>query len=399
VRGTPLFGRPGGHLPAGFNVWVGPGGLSPQERGGVLHGFGGTFARFPVNWAFTQARPGGPYDWRASDDLYSTYVAAGVRPIIEVVASPNWAVADPTACDFYLSRGVQSQQECDIGPDAAHVASYDAFAVAVARRYPLAAAIEIWNEPNWEGYWKGRDPYAYATLAASATAALKAAAPAMRVLVGALANARDDGPRWTAMATFVSVLRDRGVLSTADGLSFHPYPNTLDEPGFTGAFDALQATLPAGSDIRLVATETGASASTFTASQQRDLLLKEYRELDGADPSIPYSGSVDAVIYNSDIDPNHHFGFVNRTLLGTLAPRPVFCALAPILGGSGMCGSSPLARAKLKLRLPHRHRHRRAARSHPRRYRAMRIAVHAFSRNVPPRPARRITWAMTADGG
>jgi hypothetical protein len=392
VRGAPLFPRPGGHLASGFNVWVGPGGLSTSERQQVQRGFGGTIARFPVNWPYTQARPGGPYDWRASDDLYRAYVAAGTRPILELVASPNWAVVDPTACDFYLSRGAQSQQECDIGPDNAHIGSFDAFAVAVARRYPLAAAIEIWNEPNWEGYWKGRDPYAYATLAASATAAIKASAPAMRVLVGALANARDDGPKWTAMATFVSVLRDRGVLAAADGLSFHPYPGTLAEPGFIGAFDALAATLPAGSDIRLVADEIGAPSGTFTAAQQRDILVKEYRELDGADPSLPWAGSVDALLFNTDIDPDHRFGFVDRTLLGTLSPRPVFCAMASILGGSGMCGSTPLA-------VRSRARHRRAVRRHPRRYRAMRIAVHAFSRNVPPRPARRITWAMAADGG
>ena len=397
VRGTPLFARISGRLPSGFNVWVGRGSLSTKERGAVLGAFGGTLARFAVNWAYTQARPGGPYDWRASDGLYSTYVAAGVRPILEVVASPNWAVSDLSACDFYLDRGVQSQQECDIGPDPSRIGAYDAFALAVARRYPLAAAIEIWNEPNYEGYWKGRDPSAYATLAASATSAIKAGAPAMRVLVGALANATDDGPRWTAMATFVAALRDRGVLTIADGLSFHPYPGTLTEFGFTGAFAALHETLPAGSDIRLVASELGASEKTFTAAQQRDILVKEYRELDAADPAVPWSSSVDAVVFDTDIDPSHNFGFVDRTLLGTLAPRPVFCAMASILGGSGMCGQSPLIATARKARL-HR-RQRRAPRRHPRRYRAMTIAVHALSRNVPDTPVRRSTWAIADDGG
>jgi len=395
VRGAPLFPRTNGHLAAGFNLWVGPGSLSADESKTVMRGFGASLARYPINWAYTQARRGGPYDWRPADALYTTYVSEGIRPILELVASPHWAVSDGSACPVHLDRGVQAQQECNVGPDSQHVADFDAFAVAVAKRYPLAAAIEIWNEPNYETYWRGRDPVAYASLADSAVLAVKASAPAMRVLVGALSNATDDGPRWTAMATFVGVLRDEGALAVADGLSFHPYPGTLGEFGFTGAFDALQSALPAGSSVRLVVSEIGASADTFSPAEQRDILVKEYRELDGADPAVPWSGSVDAVLFNSDVDPNRRYGFVDRTLLRSLAPRPVFCAMASILGGTGMCGGTPpIATVTTKLR-----RHRRAARRHPRRYRAMTIAVHAFSRNVPSAPARSSTWAIADDGG
>jgi hypothetical protein len=400
VRGAPLFPRVGGHLPSGFNTSIGRGSLSPDERSRVMHGFGGTLVRLPIDWSFTQAQRGGPYDWRGSDAWYRTYVEAGVRPVLELVASPNWAVSSNSACPVHLDRGLQSQQQCNVGPDPAHVADFAAFAAAVARRYPLAAALEIWNEPNFESFWQGRDPYAYATLAAAAVPAVKAAAPAMRVLVGALSNATDDGPQWTSMATFVAVLRDRGVLQAADGLSFHPYPVTLSEYGFTAAFGALQATLPADSDVRLVVTELGAPAGKFTAQQQRETLVKEYRELDGADPSVPWSGSVDAVLFNTDLDASTRYGFVDRGLLGALTPRPVFCAMASILGGGGMCGPAIAgAAARAPHHARHRHRHRRAARRHPRRYRAMTIAVHAFSRNMPPRPARRITWAITAEGG
>lgn len=401
VRGAALFARPGGHLPSGFNTSIGRGSLSPDERAAVMHGFGGTLVRLPVDWSFTQAQRGGPYDWRGTDAWYSRYLQAGVRPVLELVASPNWAVSSSSACPVHLDRGLQSQQQCNVGPDPAHVADFAAFAVAVARRYPLAAALEIWNEPNYESFWQGRDPRAYAALAAAAVSAVKAVAPAMRVLVGALSNATDDGPQWTSMATFVGVLRDQGVLTVADGLSFHPYPATLSEYGFTGAFDALRATLPAGSDVRLVVTEVGAPAGKFTAAQQRDVLVKEYRELDAGDPALPWSASVDAVLFNTDLDASRGYGFLDRTLLGTLAPRPVFCAMASILGGSGICGpavAGPAMQAPQRVR-HRRRRHRRTARRHPRRYRAMTIAVHAFSRNVPPRPARRISWPIAADGG
>jgi hypothetical protein len=397
VRGAPLFARgAGGHLPSGFNTSIGPDSLTPAERATVMRGLGGTLVRLPVDWSYTQAQHDGPYDWRGSDAWYRTYVEAGVRPILEVLASPRWAVSSSSACPLQLSRGLQSQQQCLVGPAPAHVGDFATFAAAVARRYPLAAAIEIWNEPNHETYWQGRDPYAYATLAAAAVSAIKAQTPAMRVLVGALSDALDNGPQWTAMATFISVLRDRGVLALADGLSFHPYPGLPSEFAFTGAFDALNATLPAASDVRLVATEIGAPTSRFTAAQQRDTLVAEYRRLDSGDPTLPWSTAVDAVLFNTDLDPNEGYGFVDRTLIGTLAPRPVFCAMAAILGGNGMCRPAPVAASAQRT---HRRRHRRVARRHPRRYPAMTIAVHAFSRNMPGRPARKATWAITAAGG
>jgi hypothetical protein len=227
----------------------------------------------------------------------------------------------------------------------------------------------------------------------------------MRVLVGALASATDDGTRWTSMATFVAALRDRGVLSRADGLSFHPYPGDLAEFGFVGAFDALEATLPPGSDIRLVASEVGASAAAFTPAQQRDVLVKEYGELDDADVALPWSSSVDAVVFIGDVDPQGRYGFVDRDVTGRLYARPVFCAMAAILGGSGMCTTAapaqpPAPKPKPRCLLCPAHRgHRRAARRHPRRYRAMTIAVHALSRNVPDTPARSSTRPSAADGG
>lgn len=59
------------------------------------------------------------------------------------------------------------------------------FLEEVARRFPQAAAIEIWNEPNLSGFWKPEpQPERYAGLVASAYEAIKAADPGIQVIAG-----------------------------------------------------------------------------------------------------------------------------------------------------------------------------------------------------------------------
>ena len=59
------------------------------------------------------------------------------------------------------------------------------FLEEVARRFPQAAAIEIWNEPNLSGFWKPEpQPERYARLVASAYEAIKAADPGIQVIAG-----------------------------------------------------------------------------------------------------------------------------------------------------------------------------------------------------------------------
>jgi len=147
VAGQPLFARVRGHLPVGFNESsVGLGVARPAQAAAFGAGLGSSLVRIALNWAFTQARAGGPYDWRAWDARYRAYVARGIRPIWAIQASPRWAVdpgAAPDACPQRPARGLQAGQECLVGPDARHRRDYAAFAAAVARRYQISTAAEI----------------------------------------------------------------------------------------------------------------------------------------------------------------------------------------------------------------------------------------------------------------
>jgi hypothetical protein len=351
VRGRRLFPRVNGHLAAGFNEGsVGLGAAQPVQAAALGSGLGSTLVRIPLNWAFTQARPGGPPDWRAWDRRYRAYTALGIRPIWAIQAAPRWAIdphAASSACPVQPLRLLQAGQECLTGPDEAHRADYGAFAAQVARRYPLSAAIEIWNEPNLAYYWRGPDAAAYGALARAATAAVRRAAPAMRVLVGALAAPLDEADgRAVRLDAFAAELARDGTIAAADGLSFHPYPQRPDAGPFRSAFDEVAAALGT-LRTRLVADELGASTAQrgggqyqFTDAEQRDVVLSSFTAMDTGDASLPRSRDVDAVLFHTDIDGPRGFGFITPTpsASGGFAPRPVFCAIARVLRATGLCG-------------------------------------------------------------
>jgi hypothetical protein len=375
VAGRRLFARVNGHLAAGFNEGsVGLGAALPEQAAAIGAGLGSSLVRVALNWAFTQGRGGRdgfPPDWRAWDKRYRAYTALGIRPIWAIQAAPRWAV-DPhvasEACPAKALRLLQAGQECLVGPDAAHRADYAAFAAQVARRYPLSAAVEVWNEPNLAYYWRGPDAAAYGALARAATAAVRRANPAMRVLVGALAVPLYDGDgRSVRLDAFAAALARDGTIAAADGLSFHPYPQRLDAGPFRDAFAQVNAALGT-QRMRLVADELGASTADrghgqfqFTDEQQRDVVLSSFEAMDAAAPSLPRSRDVDAVVFHTDVDGPGGFGFVTPTpsASGGFAPRPVFCALAQLLRGTGLCGLPAAAPAAPAVR-PRRARGARA---------------------------------------
>jgi len=155
------------------------------------------------------------YDWSFDDAVASSLAAHGLTwlPIIDYTAP--WA---------------QSVSGQDHSPPRS-MADYAAYAGAFAARYGSGGvfwrahpgltpapvtAIEIWNEPDNPEFWTPTpDAAAYARMYLDARAAIDAANPAIRVLVGGLTNASAFLP---AMVRAVPELRGH-----VDGVALHPY--------------------------------------------------------------------------------------------------------------------------------------------------------------------------------
>jgi hypothetical protein len=354
--GEPLLDRVGGHLqlgltergydgsPSGF----GRAATAPQEAA-FVRGIGGTLMRMPVTWA--QAEPSAPvagvhtYRWRR-DDLYSGLVSHGVRPILTLLDSPRWALTSGTGC----VSGVCAQP-----PGAAHAADFAAFAAQVARRYPLAAAIEIWNEPNnHHGSVQGPRPAEYAAMLARAYDAIKAQRPAMRVLGGALGayGAGSDAPTTATdmrIGEYLSAMLDGGAAAHMDGLSFHPYPNSVaDNPAndffrvFSVVDDVLQA--HGAGATRLLPTELGVATTEATSADRSQVLRDRWHDLNDPAPTaaypVPGADRVDGVVFHTDVlgVGHDHYGWLSVvTNEHTFHPQPVWCDFAKMLAGRQTC--------------------------------------------------------------
>jgi hypothetical protein len=180
---------------------------------------GATVARTDAFWEATE--PQAPvngrhrYDWSFDDVIAASLAAHGLTwlPIIDYTAP--WA---------------QSVAGQDHSPPRS-LAGYSAYAEAFAARFgsggafwrahpgltPVpVTAIEIWNEPDNPEFWTpSPDAAAYARMYLAARAAIDAADPAIRVLVGGLSNAAAFLP---AMVSAEPALRGH-----VDAVALHPY--------------------------------------------------------------------------------------------------------------------------------------------------------------------------------
>lgn len=180
---------------------------------------GVTVARSDALWE--AAEPRAPvagdhrYDWSFDDQIAGSLAAAGLTwlPIIDYTAP--WAESVPGQ---------------DHSPPRAD-ADYAAYAAAFAARYGAGGAfwrahpgvaarpvttIEIWNEPDNGEFWvPSPNAGAYAALYLAARAAIDAADPQLRVIVGGLTNPAAFLP---AMVQAEPQLRGH-----VDGVAIHPY--------------------------------------------------------------------------------------------------------------------------------------------------------------------------------
>jgi hypothetical protein len=255
--------------------------------------------------------------------------------VLTVLYAPSWAHEPGTNCSQWL-------KDCRYPPGRAHDDAWDAILAKLATRYPEAAAIELWNEPNYAAFWPpAPDPARYTELLRSGYAAIKAVNPSMPVLLGGLANLHVNDSRGLAMRGFLNSVYANGGKGSFDGLSFHDYSRTLGDALFYKTLgDVLEVRdLYDDRATPLWLTEGGLTttgAEAVTEAEQARGLLHQYRVL----ADRPY---IEAVMFHTLLEGERGelyrgtgFGVVRRTL----EPKPAYCALATERGSSFTCPPS-----------------------------------------------------------
>ena len=336
-RGKPLVERRGGHMPFGFNdsaYLVGE--LTLDRTLELDHAAGATLWRLPLDWGAVEREPG-ELDFSRYDEIYCAAVRAGVSPVFHLTGIPAWAAPSGECPD-----------PCLRPPEDEHLPALRRFAEITAIRYPRAAAIEVWNEPNLPVFWGGlADPAKYLPLLEAIYGGVKDGNPGMPVIGGVLSNNPTDIADKLSLGTYLAGMLEGGAARYMDGFSLHAYPiQPLGTEGeqFTPPLELSRELLDrAAAGIRIWVTEVGAPTAPgafhpeVSLAGQAALMSGVYRRLDE-------DGGADAVLFHTLVDPGPlvpggpGFGFFTAPdASGTVTTKPVVCAVRLASGQDGDC--------------------------------------------------------------
>jgi hypothetical protein len=282
--------------------------------------------RVVISWQGFEPLEGrfNPAFWAEPDRNYRDDLAGGVRQIIVLEGTPLWALGP-------AGRGSASPDggsRCDGGNSACNAPpnvrdprirrAWRGWVAGVARRYPRAAGIEIWNEPNIAPNWFQRqDPPLYGLMLKAAGEAIRATKSRTPVVSGSVSTFEGpNDPQKTGYADFLSAVYRSAGKRSFDAIGWHGYPckesgSLYGEP--ERHLDAIRQVQHEFHDSRkpLWLTETGATTGkpdssncgeAFSEREQSEALAAV---LDWATDVQRHDGDLPVVLVHSLFDWNN----------------------------------------------------------------------------------------------
>jgi hypothetical protein len=291
--GLGFTGAASGASLVGFNdhfaLWHGdlpgdPQGTTLKQYVGGAAGAHANVMRVPFEWSTAESSAGvwNEAAFQQYDTVYNALEsqAVPIAMIIVPIDAPNWARAANTQLTQPSSVSVCAGQKyeswCMAPPSPSYYSEYYALVKKLALRYPKAAAIEIWNEPNTVHFWHPQpNVNDYSNLLSGVKSALSSAGSSMTVLNGGLAGL-DANSGANSAKNFLSGIYQYAHSTSFDGISFHAYPVVI-QPLATG--DPLQPLYDRTNDVTTV--------RNANADPGKQLWLTELGAC-GVDPSSLY---------------------------------------------------------------------------------------------------------------
>ena len=177
---------------------------------GLLKAAGVGTIRIMLPWAGVEPADD-TFDWSAVDRMINSANAHGIKVLATINTTPDWAA-------------VPGQPTYAGAP--ADLVAFGDFVSAVAMRYQgKVADYEVWNEPNYAGFWSpAPDAAGYTQALKVAYTAIKAADPDATVIGGSVGSvAETPGGTSVNPVTYLSMMYAAGAAGYFDALAFHPY--------------------------------------------------------------------------------------------------------------------------------------------------------------------------------
>jgi hypothetical protein len=319
------------------------GDLEAGRDANLLAGAGANSARITVDWSYVERRRG-RLRFGLYDGIYWAWVARGVRPLLVITGAPEWARTSSQWCRPDIT--------CHVPPAPAYNRRWSRFARAVARRYRLAAAIEVWNEPNYAPFFLPKpDPVRYTQLLRWADRGVKRGMPTMPVLGGSLAAAdtsdSQSDDHWAARP-FLRAMYANGARTWMDGLAVHVYPREGGQGRIWAALDAVLETQTANLDVNPIwLTETGVTTTgssdglgvtQIMRENQQAIFLGDVLQRLMRRPFLKglyVHTLLDPKVDDPETNPEGGYGVVRRDM----TRKPAYCAIARVRGASTNCSA------------------------------------------------------------
>ena len=315
----PFSRPPGGELAYGFNDHAGlVGSIRVGEDAELQAQAGSTLWRVAIDWRFAEPVRD-EIELETHDAIYCEALARGIRPIFHITGSPEWAE----------DRGGCPLVSCLYPPRVDELAELRELATLIALRYPEAAAIEVWNEPNLATYWARPDPARYVEVLEAIDSGAAAAGSEIPVLAGSLSNTgRDDAGR-ADFAPFLRRMMAAGAGHHMDGFAFHPYP--IGPLGsrrerFESTMDRLERALRASGegDMPIWVTEVGLPVGPTVGEEEVARTMSGIYERLADDPRVQAAVFHTLLEGESDAGSGDGFGWLVRNEDGSVEARPVY---------------------------------------------------------------------------
>lgn len=299
VRAAPRAVPAAGY---GFSLYGGDVQTSPDDLNREFEAVSKTTATWVrvIFDAFRIETARGQYDWRQSDLLVSTASAHGLKVLVTLSFSPEWA--RPPGSTW--------------STPPTNPADFAAFAATVVNRYKdRVFNWEIWNEPNEQRFFDfdGDVAVEYAKLLKATYPAIKGVQPSSTVITGGLSRTGQIPP-----PVFFEELYDAGARDSFDAAAMHPYvsPGGLAADSYNGWSDVgrVHEVMAANGDggKQIWMTEMGAPTITDGRGVSQDEQATQITDVLTAAAATGYSGP--AFIFTirdspgrAD-DPEHSYG-------------------------------------------------------------------------------------------
>ena len=187
----------------------------------------GTY-RLLLHWATVQPSRDAPYDWTTPDFEIANAARHGMRPMVFVAGSPEFAASTPESPPLGSGKARSEWRRFLAAAVDRYGPGGELWRQDPSIPHRPVRAWQIWNEQNADHFFEAPSPRRYATLLRLSAKTIRKADPKAEVILGGMFGYPNGNDSIYMRDYLKRLYRIRGMRSTFDAVALHPYAATPD---------------------------------------------------------------------------------------------------------------------------------------------------------------------------